>query len=374
MKSYRFLIYLIVLPLLFIFLYFAGVIGYAMLTDFQPEPTAEVEVIGSGSKTVAGDTLSLLSWNIGYSGLGAESDFFYDGGQTVRMPQPVVEKNFDGITKQVEALAGSMDVMMLQEIDRDSKRSYNSDQLASLQTQLSGFSSAYAINYQVGYVPIPFTDALGKVNAGLATFSRFIPTSSVRHSFEGNYDWPTYLFFLDRCFLVQRVPTADGKELVLINTHNSAYDDGTLKQRQMEQMKTILLEEYANGNYVIVGGDWNQYPAGYTGLPGFEVEVTEDNARFFVPGDYPADGWTWAWDATIPTNRSLSTSFQEATSPRGIIDYFLLSPNVRLLKAEGVDAGFKYSDHNPVRVTVGLGIHSDSIRHEFTNESPSILE
>lgn len=365
MKSYRFLIYLIVLPLLVIFLYFAGVIGYAMITDFQPEPTAEVELTGQGTTMTVPDTLSLASWNIGYSGLGAESDFFYDGGQTVRMPQPVVEKNFDGITRQVGELASSADVVMLQEVDRDSKRSYNRDQLVNLQSQLAGFSSAYAINYQVSYVPIPFTDALGKVNAGLATFSKFTPTSSVRHSFEGNYDWPTYLFFLDRCFLVQRVPTADGKELVLINTHNSAYDDGTLKQRQMEQMKTILLEEYAKGNYVIVGGDWNQYPAGYTGLPGFEMEKTEDNARYFVSGDYPADGWTWAWDSTVPTNRSLATSFQEESSPRGIIDYFLLSPNVRLIKTEGVDAGFKYSDHNPVKVTVGLGEGSEVVEPEI---------
>lgn len=355
MKSYRFLIYLIVLPLLVIFLYFAGVIGYAMITDFKPEPMAEVELTGVGGRTPVPDTLSLVSWNIGYSGLGAESDFFYDGGQTVRMPQPVVEKNFEGITKRVAELAKVADILMLQEVDRDSKRSYNSDQLANFQGQLTGFSSAYAINYQVGYVPIPFTDALGKVNAGLATFSKFSPTSSVRHSFEGNYDWPTYLFFLDRCFLVQRVPTADGKELILINTHNSAYDDGTLKLRQMEQMKIVLLEEYAKGNYVIVGGDWNQYPAGYTGLPGFEVEATEENAKIFVPGDYPADGWTWAWDSSVPTNRSLTTSFQEESTPRGIIDYFLLSPNVRLIKTEGIDAGFKYSDHNPVKVTVGLG-------------------
>lgn len=355
MKKYRYIIYLVVLPLLVIFLYFAGVIGYAMITDFQPEPVTEVELTGEGSMTTAPDTLTLVSWNIGYSGLGAESDFFYDGGKTVRMPQPVVEKNFNGIKTQLEAFAEEAEVVMLQEVDRDSKRSYFSDQLDRLRSTMAGYSDAFAVNYQVKYVPIPFTDALGKVNAGQATFSRFTPTSSERHSFEGNYDWPTYLFFLDRCFLVQRVPTQDGKELVLINTHNSAYDDGTLKQRQMEQMKAVLIEEYEQGNYVIVGGDWNQFPAGYQGLPGFELPDSVDTSRLVVPADYPASGWTWAWDPAVPTNRSLAASYNDETTQRAIIDYFLLSPNVRLLDVSGIDAKFKYSDHNPVKVRVGLG-------------------
>ena len=354
MKSYRFLIYLIVFPLLMILLYFGGMIGYAWITDYRPEPQEEVMLYGSGSADAVADTLTVLSWNIGYAGLGAESDFFYDGGKTVRMPQPVVEKNLNGIESKLKEFRDSVDVMFIQEVDREAKRSWGVDQFARIKDILPGFSGAFATNYLVKYIPIPFGEPMGKVNAGLATFSRFTPTQSTRYSFEGNYDWPTYLFFLDRCFLVQRVPMANGKELVLINTHNSAYDDGSLKKAQMEQMKAVLLAEYAKGNYVIVGGDWNQYPAGFTGVPGFEIEQTEENARFFVPLIYPDAGWVWAWDPASPTNRELKAAFNEKTTPRVVIDYFLLSPNVELLEVKTSNENFKYSDHNPVKMRVAL--------------------
>lgn len=355
MRKFRLILYAILLPLLLVFLYFVGVIGYAMVTDYQPEPQTPLTLYSEGSKTVASDTLAFISWNIGYAGLGAESDFFYDGGKTVRMPKPVVEKNLAGIENLLKEWRDQVDGFLLQEVDRSSKRSWELDEFARIQSLLPGFSSAFAVNYQVGYVPVPFVEPMGKVNGGLASFLRFSPTSSVRHAFEGNYDFPTYLFFLDRCFLVQRVPTADGKELVLINTHNSAYDDGTLKQAQMEQLKAVLLAEYEQGNYVIVGGDWNQYPPQFAGHPGFEVERTEDNARFFVPEDYPAAGWTWAWDPEVPTNRQLRQAWNPETTPRVVIDYFLLSPNVNLVEIRGLAEDFAYSDHNPVFLQVQIG-------------------
>ncbi len=355
MKKYRAIIYLLVLPVLMILLYFGGIIGYAMITDYRPEPTETLTLDTDTSQTLVADSLTIVSWNIGYGGLGAESDFFYDGGKTVRMPQAIVEKNFEGIRKTIEDLRDSTDAFLLQEVDRASKRSWNADQFLTLQEVLNGYASTFSTNYQVKFIPIPFGEPMGRVHGGLASFTRFQPREAIRHSFEGNYDWPTYLFFLDRCFLMERVSTPDGKELVLVNTHNSAYDDGSLKQRQMEQMKSVLLKEYAKGNYVIVGGDWNQYPSNYRGHPGFELEKNEANARFFVAEDYPASDWTWAWDPATPTNRNLATSYLPESTPRVVIDYFLLSPNVELVSVGAIDAEFAYSDHNPVKLQVRLG-------------------
>ncbi len=361
MKKYRVILYLILFPLLMIFLYFAGVIGYGMITDYRPAPQENMSTYGQGSVETLPDTLSIVTWNIGYAGLGAESDFFYDGGKTVRMPAAVVKKNLEGISAKLRDWRNEVDVFFLQEVDRSAKRSWDTDQFADLKALLPGFAGVFAPNYVVKFIPIPFQDPMGHVNAGITTFSKSTPTSSVRHSYEGNFDWPTYLFFLDRCFLLQRFPVADGKELVLINTHNSAYDDGTLKQRQMIQLKEVLLDEYALGNYVIVGGDWNQYPATYTGHPGFEWKKTEENAKFFVPEVYPDTGWTWAWDPAAPTNRQLRTSFIPSSTPRVVLDYFLLSPNVALDTVTTFDEAFKYSDHNPVKVKVRLKRESDPV-------------
>jgi len=65
---------------------------------------------------------------------------------------------------------------------------------------------------------------------------------------------------LDRCFLVNRYPLKNGKELLIVNTHNSAYDNGTLKKQEMAFLKQWLLDENNKGNYIVVGGDWNQCP------------------------------------------------------------------------------------------------------------------
>src|SRR3712207_7070413 len=44
-----------------------------------------------------------------------------------------------------------------------------------------------------------------------------------------------------------------------INTHCSAYDKGgKMKLEQMKYLSQFIDSEYKKGNYVLVGGDWNQ--------------------------------------------------------------------------------------------------------------------
>lgn len=334
--------------------YLLGMIGYAMSTDYDPPTETTVDISGSASKDTIPDTLTFLNWNIGFAGLGEESDFFYDGGKKVHMPESIVKKNLKGITKTIQYQADSTDFFLLQEVDLSARRSYHQNEIEHISGVLPGYTQSFGKNYDVNFIPIPLTNPLGDVISGVASWSRFAPISATRHSFEGNYDWPTYLFFLDRCFLVKRFALANGKELLVINTHNSAYDDGTLKKKQMEQMQALLLSAYQAGNFVIVGGDWNQYPPDYQGVSGHEVSRTEENQNLFVSSTYPEPGWTWAYDPTVATNRSLSAAFDPETTSQYIIDYFLLSPNIELLEVRNIDLGFQYSDHQPVRLKVRL--------------------
>jgi endonuclease/exonuclease/phosphatase family metal-dependent hydrolase len=343
------------LILLLVLLYLGSVIGYAMLTDLQPPEQMALSTEGTARARQAPDTLTVLSWNIGYAGQGAEADFFYDGGQSVRQAEPRVQQYLDGVAEQLRAWREECDLFLLQEVDLDSRRSYGIDQVSALAEALPGYAYAFAVNYQVGFIPIPLLEPMGRVKGGLTTYSRIEPRETLRYQFEGNYDWPTYLFFLDRCFLLQRFALdSSDRQLVVINTHNSAYDDGSLKKRQMAQLKAVLLAEYEQGHYVIVGGDWNQFPPTYRGIAASSVEKTPETAARFVPETYPAEGWHWAYDLSVPTNRSLARPFDPERSEQGIIDFFLVSPNVELLSVEGLDLGFADSDHQPVRLRVRL--------------------
>jgi len=262
-----------------------------------------------------------------------------------------VMANFQGISSTL-APFGDYDFILLQEVDRDSKRSYHQNQLESIGQVFSGCKTYFGVNYDVSFVPIPVSNPMGKVESGLMTLTEHVPTEVERYSFPGNYSWPVKLFMLDRCFLVARHPVSSGKELIIINTHNSAYDDGSLRTQQMDYLEDFLLAEYEMGNYVIVGGDWNQTPYGL--IPELPSHQFDTINLSYIEKNYPAPEWTWAFDPGLPTNRRLEHPYNPTTSLTTIIDCYLLSPNIKLEKVKAIDTEFRFSDHQPVQLKARL--------------------
>ncbi len=348
----------IIRPFLYLLLILVGAFSlfllYATIDDYRPDEVSiqpieyEADIISDSLQ------IKLLIWNIGYAGLDASMDFFYDGGEQMRPNKEGVERNMEGINSTLAPYKG-FDFIMLQEVDQNSKRSYHINEFQTIKDQFKDYNSSFGMNYDVGFVPIPLTEPMGRVKSGLMTLSLPCPGSVERHSFPGNYSWPMKLFMLDRCFLVNRYQVGNQKELVLINTHNSAYDDGSLRAQQMSYLSDYLLSEYEKGNYVIVGGDWNQTPYGLEpDLPSHRFD-TED--LIFIEKDYPAPGWNWAYDISLPTNRRVATPYDKSSSLTTVIDCFLASPNVELSEVKTIDLNFQYSDHQPVQLQARLSIN-----------------
>lgn len=331
-KAFRFLLIIALAPLLWV----GGNLGYGTLTDFEPPEVQELAIDAVNAQQ-PDSIITLLNWNIGYCGLGEESDFFYDGGETVRMREEVVGKNLNGVLNTMKYYEDA-DIVLLQEVDTLSKRSWKTNQFRAVAEILNGHNASFALNYNVKFVPVPFLDPLGKVMGGLATYNRFTVTDASRHQFPSSYAWPNSIYFLDRCFMVQRMPYND-VELVVINTHNSAYDDGSLKKAEMDYLKDFLKAEEEKGNYIIVGGDWNQHAPG-----------TGDRQ---VPNDY-IEGWNWVFDTSFPTNRNLEKAYVAGETKTQVIDFFLCSPNIELQEINVINLDFKFSDHQPVILTAKL--------------------
>ena len=329
---------------------FVCLVGYATLSDYQPDPMTLV-FENQKAKAIEGQTnFRLLIWNIGYGGLSRDMDFFYDGGKQVRTSKKNVEKNIETI-KGFIARQNDIDFFLLQEVDKKSKRSYSIDGYSKIAKIFPQFHTSFGKNYDVFFVPVPPSDPLGHVLSGLQTLSRFEPVSVVRHSFPGNYAWPQGLFMLDRCFLTSRYRLESGRQLLVINTHNSAYDDGTLRSNQMTYLKNFLIQEYDKGNYVIVGGDWNQCPPGFS--PEFNFNLMDNENRMDIEKDYLPE-WKWVYDQKIPTNRRLVAPYDEKTTLTTVIDFFLISPNIEVKKIQGIHLDFEHSDHHPVKLEVRL--------------------
>lgn len=290
------------------------------------------------------DTINLLSWNIGYGGLGQEMDFFYEGGKLVRPDKSQYDGYFEGIL----SLIGSRNVMnfiLLQEVDVDSKRSYFYNQFDKFNDLLIAHSGFFCANYQSAFIPIPLHQPLGKVKSGLALFSEFHPSEVTRIASPASYFWPKRLFFPNRCFQVAAF-SAGEKKLILINLHNSAYADAAdMRSEELDLLRTLLLDEYHQGNYVIAGGDWNMHPPGYPDPSGSIASI---------PKSYMPKDWQWVYESRAKTNRSVEKPFSEEQSQTWLIDYFLTSPNVEVLNSKTIDLNFKNSDHNPVWITVRL--------------------
>jgi len=228
------------------------------------------------------------------------------------------------------------------------------DQVESIAQELPGHNFTFAKNYDVAFVPLPLSNPMGKVKSGLVNFSKFNSSASERISFPGNYAWPKNLFMLDRCFLVQRFKTSGSHELIVVNTHNSAFDDGQLRKLQLEVLKDFALAEFLKGNYVIVGGDWNQNPPGFNPDEITSGNATSRNDQGSIPNDFMPADWIWAFDPQIPTNRSVATPYQKEFTQTTIIDFFLLSPNIKPEEINTSNLKFESSDHNPVFMSVCL--------------------
>jgi endonuclease/exonuclease/phosphatase family metal-dependent hydrolase len=327
-----------------------GLILHATYTNYKPADSEPLQTQGTANDTIPNE-FSFLIWNVGYCGLGKESDFFYDGGKRSIPTREWSAKNLAGVTDYLAK--NKTDFVLLQEVDRNSRRSYFTDQVSAISSALGNYNTTFATNYKVSFVPMPFSSPMGKVLSGLASYSRFKPSQSTRYQLPGSFEWPKSVYFLDRCILLQRYPMPNGKDLVVINSHHSAYDGGKLKESEMAFVRQLYLDEYdKKGNYVVVGGDWNQSPPKFDPNT-FLKSGKKHGETSVIPHDF-LPGWMWIYDPTIPTNREVSTPYNPNTTYTTVIDFYLISPNVELVKVNGIPMGFEFSDHQPLYMKVKL--------------------
>ncbi len=326
-----------------------GLFGWLTATEYRPQPKEAMKLSGTaGEKLREGGTFTLMSWNIGYCGLGDDADFFMEGGDMVRASDEArVRENIMNIITGIREV--SPDVLFLQEVDSDSTRSYHIDQTQIMDDLDSDDVSSEALYYSVKFVPYPIPP-IGEVHTSLQTLSQFPVKDATRVQLPVPFSWPVRTANLKRCLLVDRVPIeGSDKELVLINLHLEAYDEGEGKIQQTRQLLKVMQEEYDKGNYVVAGGDFNQtfsnidnsaYPQ-QEGLWSIDAIDTKTFAPHFQ----------LLMDPSVPTCRGTHMPYKGAdpkTFQYYMIDGFIVSDNLDVASVTTVDHGFRNSDHNPV--------------------------
>lgn len=353
MSILKWIIRLVIVFILLFASYFAGIIICGSICEYKPLPVEGIAVTNKSAQTPDSiQSFCILTWNLGYFGLGAEMDFFYDGGQKVKTPGFLISKYSKGITDFLKS-NDSIDFMLFQEADVKASRSAKLNEITCIERSLPEYSFSYAPNYQSFFVPVPIFDPMGTVSSGLLIFSRYSPQMAQRYAYNSSYSWPKKLFMPDRCFLVSRFSIGDEKELIIINTHNSAFDvGGKLREIEMSQIRDFMISEFSKGNFVVAGGDWNQNPP--------ELNVDGFSDGFIGHKVYPMkktffpEGWQFVYSPLHPTNRNLDVSWNIEKTATTIIDFFILSPNIKVEMFKTFDLGFQYSDHEPVLLKFSL--------------------
>ena len=334
-----------------------GVLIFASATTLKVKDKEAMPIKGTvTTKVDKSNPINLLTWNVGYGALDERQDCYWDGGKGVYgESKQVVEENINAIKSKISEL--DPDIFFVQELDFKSKRSYKINEYDSFEQAFTEntYDNSYAKNFKAGLVPLPLYKMTGEVDAGIATFSRFSITESERIQLPIPFSWPMSLFNLKRCLLVNRLPIEGSeKELIIINLHLEAYDDGQGKAKQLAMLMEIMIEEVNKGNYVIAGGDFNQafsttYYQKYPKIDDWVCPVIDVTS-------YP--NFTFKMDDTYPTCRSLykvlSTAEDKTNFQYYMIDGFVVSNNITINNLETLNLGFKNTDHNPVTMNITL--------------------
>ncbi len=347
----------------------ASYFGYMEYEYYRIEDNVVEEIVGVADHTEPlklGEAYTTATYNIGFGAYTPEYTFFLDTGimndgtETVgTLSKAVSKKSVVNCTKgDIELLkkgiavgntpAKQPDFMLLQEVDVQATRSHWVNQVDMITDAFKGYQSVFSTNFHSPYLMMPLNDPHGSVHAGLLTLSDHTITSALRRSYPIDQTWPTKYADLDRCFLITRMAVENGKEFVLVNSHMSAYDaNGGSRAQQIALLKEFLSDEYSKGNYVIVGGDWNQALCGSVEL--YPSQQKRPEWVTVLNDDDLPEGFSVVCPDNlneVATCRGADIPYEKGVTYRVTIDGFIISDNIDA-RAMTIENDFTFSDHNP---------------------------
>lgn len=330
---------------------------YYRIPDHQKLPVQNPQ----HNELSTGQKYSAVTMNVGFGCYNQDFDFFMDTGE-LKDGTKLRGHRGKGISKQAvqEATTGAMnavgqqaaDFMIFQEIDTHSDRSYFINQVQQFEKHFTAYDHVFAFNFHSPYLMWPLNDPHGAVQSGLLSMSKYRMKSAERRQYPVSSAFIAKFVDLDRCFVAMRFPVDNGKELLLINSHMSAYDKGgKIRDAQLKLLFSVMTEEYKRGNYVIVGGDFN-HAFGKDMLAKLAHEEKVPAWINVLDQSMLPAGFTMVMADnrdTVGTDRSPDIPFDPQVNYQTVCDGFFVSGNVEA-RAHNIDTQYQYSDHNPVRL------------------------
>lgn len=317
--------------------------AFVMLNRPAVAHASDVERERADDLPIAGDTLDILVWNVGYGGLGAGSDFISDGGTHYLPPsRSAVRENAAGIERFLLSQSDA-DVVLIQELAGGGPPNYWTDIRARADRTMAGRDRVFFADFKTRLMPWPL-----RMVHGQGLYSSFAVEDADVVALPAE---DSGIFGVRRRYASPLVRLAGDARWTIASVHLAAFDeDALVRTRQLRDLLAWAEREYAQGRRVVIGGDWN-FQIAETAFP----HTTEERFLFWLfpfPQDALPEGWRIGADGSIPSVRTNHRPYVAGENYVTTIDGFIVSPNVAIESVHGFDLGFRHSDHQPVRMRV----------------------
>jgi endonuclease/exonuclease/phosphatase family metal-dependent hydrolase len=265
-------------------------------TNFdEQEPALYYVAEEKTEEPTSADQLLILNYNIKYG--GARLVFFWEcEGERYNMTTDEVVTHMDAISEFITE--HNPDIVILQEVDRQSLRSDYMDQTQYLLDNTHLNYGVYASQHQVDFLP---TDGMGHVDFGNAILSRWPLAEATRIALPLVSAYPGYYryLYLKRHILTTKIELPWNDNFYAVNTHLEAFTGGiaggdssegdfdteNTKLLQIEKFHQVLSDFNEQGADWIAAGDLNSLPSGSERVK----EFPDDCPGMFDPDDYTGE-------------------------------------------------------------------------------------
>ena len=324
----------------------------ALYTEYNPATKQAVECFRkSEPKPLStAEVFSVLSWNLQYCA-SRKHHFFYDGGTKVHVPLADVESTLQTVKQVLQTESPA--ISLLQEIDRNSKRTHHIDQLREIIDKKQSVSWASTAYHRSSFVPFPYRVPLGRIDMNLGIISRYFIEQASRFRLSLLQESKLrQTFNLKRAILAGTIPIIDKPYPLHVGvTHLSAfsYGDGTLDKQVQEIIDWI--ESRPGGHPWIIGGDFNLLP------PDDNPSRLGEEAKYYNDQSNPIR-------KLIPKYRTIISSQTDpqnrtylpfgAKRPDRKIDYVFYGGPLQIISSRVLSEYTNISDHLPLKATFKL--------------------
>ncbi|MBF5041532.1 hypothetical protein FGE12_03975 [Aggregicoccus sp. 17bor-14] len=247
------------------------------------EPVPVIQRAGAWTPPPAPSPLRLkvMTWNIKYG--AGRIDFWFDfWGDRVEMTRGEVEENL----ARAYALINEVrpDVLLVQEIEVNSRRSAYVDMVRGLLEHTHLNSAAYVATWDSRYIP---SEGVGRMNLGNAILSTYpiVFAERIPQEDRSDQDPLTRTFYIHRA-VARAVLQVGERQVAALTVHTEAYDTDGTKQKHLKQIATLLQEEKLP---FVIGGDFNSLPPVAVRTSHFNDEHPSSLGTEFEQPPYPLE-------------------------------------------------------------------------------------